>query len=108
VSFSTVYYAINAPTASASESASVMAWVPAACTVSGLSVYSQQSNTITVTLREGTPGAMSDTAMACSVGTNASCTAAGSVAVAAGSFLDMRIDSPSGTPAAVWTSVSCQ
>ena len=108
VSFSTTYYSINAPTASASESASVLAWVPVGCTVSALNVYSQQSNTVKVTLRNGTPGAMSDTAMACSAATNGSCTATGSVAVAAGSFLDLRIDFPSGTAAGVWTSVSCQ
>ena len=41
----------------------MLAWVPQGCTATELDVYSQQSATITVTLRAGTPGAMADTAL---------------------------------------------
>jgi Collagen triple helix repeat (20 copies) len=108
VSFSTLYYAVNAPTASATETAEVMAWVPLGCTASRMDVYSQQSGPIKVTLRSGTSGSMADTALACLPATNGSCTATGSVAISAGSFLDLRIDFASGTPAGVWTAVECQ
>jgi hypothetical protein len=86
----------------------VLAWVPLGCTATQLSVYSQQSNTIKVTLRVGLPGAMADSALECSPATNGSCTATGSVAIAAGDFIDYEIDSASGTPAAVWTALQCQ
>jgi collagen type VII alpha len=107
VSYATTYYSINSPTASATESASVMTWIPNACTLTGLTAYSQQSNMITVSVRVviPTPAAA---VMSCSVATNSSCSATGSVAIAAGSFLDLEIDNPSGTPTGVWTSVTCQ
>jgi hypothetical protein len=108
VSFNTLYYAVNSPNASASETASVLAWVPAGCTATQLSVYSQQSATIKVTLRMGTAAAMASTALACSVATNESCTSTGSVTIAAGEFMDITIASASGTPAGVWTAVTCQ
>ncbi len=108
VSFNTLYYAVNSPNASASETASVLAWVPAGCTATQLSVYSQQSATIKVTLRSGTPTAMGATALSCSVATNGSCTSTGSVAIAAGDFMDITITSASGTAAGVWTAVACQ
>jgi hypothetical protein len=109
VSFNTLYYAVNSPNASASElTGSVLAWVPAGCTATRLDVYSQQSGPITVTLRSGTPGSLNDTALACSPSTNSSCSATGSVAIAPGQFLDLRIDLASGTTAGVWTSVQCQ
>jgi hypothetical protein len=108
VSFNTLYYAVNSPNTSASESASVLAWVPAGCTATQLSVYSQQSATIKVTLRVGTAAAMASTALACSVATNESCTSTGSVTIAAGEFMDITIASASGTPAGVWTAVTCE
>lgn len=109
VSYSTIYYALNTPNAAPGETAAVMAWVPRACTATRLDVYSQQSGQIKVTLRSGTPGSMADTALVCDFAglPAASCTAAGSVAVAAGSFLDFRIDNASGTPAGVWTALDC-
>jgi hypothetical protein len=61
-----------------------------------------------VTLRAGTPTAMENTALTCSVATNGSCTATGSVAIPAGSFVDMSFASASGTVAGVWTAVQCQ
>ncbi len=108
VSYSTTYYAVNSPNASASESASVLAWVPLGCTATQLSVYSQQSATITVTLRVGTPGSMTNTALSCQVSTNSSCTSTGSVIVTAGQFVDVTITSASGTAAGVWTGLQCQ
>jgi hypothetical protein len=109
VSFNTLYYAVNSPNASASEtSGSVLAWVPLGCTATRLDVYSQQSGSITVTLRAGAPGSLTDTTLACSPLTNGSCSVTGSVAVAPGQFLDLRIDLASGTTAGVWTAVQCQ
>ncbi len=108
VSFSTAFYALNAPTAAATETAAVLAWVPLGCSATRLDVYSQQTNAVTVKLRNGTPGAMADTALSCVAASGGSCTATGSVAVAAGSFLDLSIGGASGTTAGVWTAVVCQ
>jgi hypothetical protein len=72
-----------------------------------LDVFSQQSNAVTITLRNGTPGAMLDTALSCVAASGGSCTATGSVTVAAGSFIDLSIGGPSGTPAGVWTQLEC-
>lgn len=107
VSFNFNFYSVNNPNSSASEGASVLTWVPAACTATTLTVYSQQSNAITVTLREGAPGSMVDTALSCVAASGGSCSVTGSVAVAGGSFLDLSVSGPSGTPAGVWTAVSC-
>jgi hypothetical protein len=119
VSFSTMYYAVNSSNASTSEngttaSTGVLAWVPLGCTTSALNVYSQQASTVTVTLRVGTPGAMQNSALACSAATNTSCTSSAAVTVAPGQFVDYLIEGPShgtvpsGTPAAVWTALQCQ
>jgi hypothetical protein len=108
VSFATQYYSPNAPTASASETAAILAWVPNACTATQLSVFSQQSNAIVATVRNGTPGSMANTALTCSPATNGSCTSTGSVSIAAGSFLDIEITGASGTSAGVWTAIQCQ
>ena len=109
VSFSTLYYAVNSPNASATETGgSVLAWVPQGCTATELDVYSQQSETITVTLRAGAAAALQDTALSCSPATNGSCTATGAVVIPAGSFIDLRFDSASGMTAGVWTSLQCQ
>ncbi len=107
VSFSTTYYSVNNPNASASEDASVMTWVPAACSATTLTVFSQQSNAVTVTLRNGPPGSMTNTAMACQAASGGSCTVTGSVAIAAGSFVDLSVAGASGTSAGVWTAVAC-
>jgi hypothetical protein len=109
VNYNSVYYAVNSPSASATEPGSAaLAWVPAGCTATQLSVYSQQIGAITVTLRAGTPGAMANTALACSPATNGSCTATGSVVIAPGDFIDLEISAASGTTAGVWTALSCQ
>ncbi len=107
VSYNSTYYSINNPNASATETAPVLTWVPAACTATALNVFSQQGNSLVVTLRVGSPGNMADTALTCPVSSGASCNVAGSVPVAAGSFVDVRITGANGTPAGVWTALAC-
>jgi hypothetical protein len=51
---------------------------------------------------------MADTTLVCaSVGKGASCSATGTDAIPAGSFVDFRIDGADVNPAAVWTALSC-
>jgi len=107
VSFSFTYYALNNTNSSVDELPSVLTWVPTACTATNLSVYSQQGNSITVTLRQGTPGNMASTTLSCLVASNAACTVTGSVTVSAGSFLDLTVTGANGTPSGVWTALIC-
>lgn len=108
VTFNTTYYAVNAQTASASESGPVLAWVPKGCTASRLDAFSQQENPITITLRIKAPGDIFRSALSCQVTQNSSCTATGSAAVPAGSLIDIMIDhQPSGNPGGVWTLLAC-
>ncbi|MDE1175506.1 MAG: DNRLRE domain-containing protein [Edaphobacter sp.] len=107
VSFNSNYYSLSAATASSTETDTVLTWVARDCTVSQLSVYSKQSNNITVTLRAGPAGAIVSTSLACTLSTNTACTATGSLAVTANSFLDIQISGASGTAAGVWTAVAC-
>jgi hypothetical protein len=70
-------------------------------------VKSNQSGSVTVTLRLGTSGSnMQDTAFTCTPSAG-SCPALGSVAIPAGSFVDLHITGASGTVAGVWTSLTC-
>ena len=107
VSFNFSYYSVNNTNSSATEAATALTWVPAGCTATRLMVYSQQSNTINVTLRQGLPGSMTDTALVCTVASGASCTTTGSIAVAAGNFVDLSVTGASGTGASVWTALAC-
>ena len=107
VSFTTSYYSINTPNASATETAAVFAYVPRHCTAARLDVYSQQSALITVTLRAGTPGSMTATTLSCSASSNSSCSMTGGMTIAAGEFLDLQITGASGTSAGVFTAVEC-
>jgi hypothetical protein len=109
VSLSNPYISVNSSTVSANELApySVLTWVPTGCSATALNVYSQQGQTITVTLRVGTPGSMADTPLSCSATTNSSCTATGSVTVSADSFVDLIISGANSTPAGVWTALTC-
>ncbi len=108
VSYAANYYSINTTNGSASENASILAWMPRGCTASRLDVFSQQSGSIRVTVRAGTPGNMADTALSCyPAGAAGSCSVTGSVSITAGQFLDLRVDYPSGTAAGVWTAVEC-
>lgn len=107
VSFYSIFYSISNTNASGSEDASVLTWVPSGCTATTLSVYSQQSNAISVVVRQGTPGHMADTALTCQAAGGGSCAATGSVAVAAGNFVDFGVSGANGTPAAVWMALAC-
>jgi hypothetical protein len=108
VSFNTKFYALNGPTAALNEDPTVLTWVPGACTATRLTAYSQQANTITITLRTGaTPASLADSTLVCTVGVNSSCTATSSVPIAAGSFVDLSITGANGTNAAVWTALEC-
>jgi hypothetical protein len=107
VSFNTNFYSVSNPNANVAENETVLTWVPAGCTATTLAVYSQQGNAIKVTMRLGSSGAMVDTELSCSVSTGSSCTSTGSVAVPAGSFIDLQIASANGKQAGVWTAVGC-
>jgi collagen triple helix repeat protein len=107
VSFQALYYSVSNTTATGSEDPSVLTWVPAGCTAAALSVYSQQAQAITVTLRQGTPGNMADTALVCTAAAGGSCSVTGSVSVAAGNFVDWRVNNANGTAAAVWIALTC-
>jgi Collagen triple helix repeat (20 copies) len=99
------YDSVNSGTASALEASDVLTWVPNGCTATKLSVYSQEGNSVAVTLRQGTPGNMSATALSCTVAPN-TCTATGSVAIPAGSFVDLGI-STAAIDTDVWTVLLC-
>jgi len=108
VSFNFSFYSVNSANSAASEGDSVLTWVPAGCSATQLSVFSRQSNTINVTLRQGTPGSMADTALVCAaVAPESSCTVSGNVTVAAGNFVDFSVANTSGTPAGVWMALAC-
>ena len=107
VSYASTYYSVNTPNASATETASVLAWIPRACTASRLDVFSQQSAMITVTLRAGTPSSMTGTTLSCSASSQNSCSSTGAISIAAGEFLDLQISGSSGTAVGVWTAVEC-
>lgn len=107
VSFSSNYYSVSSANAAANEPGSVLTWVPSGCTATSLAAYSQQGNTIQVILRTGMPGAMAATSLACTVSTNSSCTSAGTVTIAPGTFIDLQITGSNGTLAPVWTSLAC-
>jgi hypothetical protein len=109
VSYTNTYYSVNNQNSSANEQAPMTAltWVPVACTAKALNVYSLQSNSINVTLRAGNPGGMVDTALSCVANSGSSCSSAGNVAIAAGTFVDFSITGSSGNPAGVWTALQC-
>jgi hypothetical protein len=107
VSFNFSFYSVNSASSAASETDSVLTWVPAGCSATQLSVFSRQSNTITVTLRQGTPGSMANTALTCPVAAGSACTATGNVTVGAGEFVDLSVSGASGTAAGVWTALAC-
>ena len=107
VSYAATYYSVNNTNQSASETPSVLTWVPQGCSATRLDVFSQQGATITVTLRTGAPGAMADSVLSCQVATGKSCSVTGSVAVAAGQFVDIGITRSDSNAVGVWTAVSC-
>jgi hypothetical protein len=107
VSFSNLFFSVSSTTGSPTEIGSVLTWVPAGCTATDLNVFSQQSNQITVTLRQGTPGSMADTTMSCVVASGTACAATGSVVVPAGNFVDLSVSGASGAVAGVWMALTC-
>ena len=110
VSFNSTYYSVSSPTGANTETTgAVLTWVPNGCTATSLSVYSMQSNAITVTLRQGSsPYGMANTSLVCTpVSAGVSCTQTGSVTIAPGAFVDLAITGANGTQSAVWTALAC-
>jgi hypothetical protein len=104
------YYPVNSSTGSATEAApyASLTWVPAGCTATALNVFSEQGGSVTVTLRVGTPGSMvSSSELTCTASTGGSCSATGSVAVTAGSFVDLVMSGANNSVAGVWTALAC-
>ena len=108
VSYAAAYYSVTNTNQSATETASVMTWIPKGCTATQLQVFSQQGATITVTLRVGTPGAMVDSSLSCQVATGTSCTATGSISVPASGFVDLYVAHADSVAQGVWAALSCQ
>jgi len=107
VSFNNIFYSVSNTNAGGSEDASVLTWVPAGCTATTLSVYSQQLNAINVMVRQGTPGNMVDTSLSCRAASGGSCSVTGSVVVTAGNFVDFEVSGANGTLGAVWMAFAC-
>jgi hypothetical protein len=107
VSFNFSFYSVNSANSATTEADAVLTWVPAGCTATQLNVFSRQSNTINVTLRQGTPGNMANTTLACLVAPGASCSVTGDVTVAAGNFVDFNVTGASGSAAGVWMALTC-
>jgi collagen type VII alpha len=109
VNYASYYYAVTTSASSATETASVLMWVPLGCTATRMDVFSQQTGNITVTLRVGsTASNLSNTALSCLPATSGSCPAVGSVVLPAGGFVDISITGASSTLAGVWTALQCQ
>lgn len=107
VSFNYHFYSVSNTNSAFSEDTSVLTWVPLGCTATTLSVYSKQSNPITVVLRQGDPGSMADTALTCAAAAGGTCSVTGSVPVPAGSFVDYSVSGMNGTAAGVWMALGC-
>lgn len=106
------YYSVNNANSSASEIAAVLTWVPNACTVSGLSVYSQLTAQTTLTLRSLVAPLGSATALlTCTVSAGPSatiCSIPNGTQIGAGTFVDYGVVNQSGpTNPAVWTVLAC-
>jgi hypothetical protein len=107
VSFNLLFHSVNSPTDAVTETESVLTWVPAGCTATQLSVFSHQTNTVSVILRQGTPGNMANTSLVCSVAPGAACTETGDVVVPAGNFVDFTVTGASGTESSMWVALAC-
>jgi hypothetical protein len=107
VSFTVPFQSVNNANGAGSETDSVLTWAPTGCTATTLNVFSHLTNSVVVTLRQGTPGHMADTALVCSVAPGATCTVSGNVSVAAGNFVDYSMTGASGTALAIWTALAC-
>jgi hypothetical protein len=106
------YYSVNNSTASSTESAAVLTWVPAGCTVTALNVYSQLTAQTTLALRAlATPTSSATVLLTCTVAAgpaSTACSVPGGTQVNAGTFIDYSIVSENG-PAnpGVWTALTC-
>ncbi len=107
VSFTVPYQSVNNANGAGSETDPVLTWVPAGCTATTLNVLSHLTNTVTVTLRQGTPGSMTNTTLSCSVAPGGTCTVSGNVTVVAGDFVDYSVTGSSGTALGLWTALAC-
>jgi hypothetical protein len=109
VSYNSIFYSVNGPASSMNEMAPapVLTWVPTSCIATTLSVFSQQANPITVTLRAGDSVSMADTVLSCTAAPNTRCTATGNVSIAAGSFVDLHVVNSDGNSAPVWIALAC-
>jgi hypothetical protein len=107
VSFSSNYYSVSNTNASATEDTTVLTWIPEGCTATALRVYSQQLNSIDVVLRQGTPGNMVPTTLACTAASGGTCTVTGSVSIDAGEFIDFGVSGEGGKAAGVWMALKC-
>lgn len=104
-----LYYSVaNANMSGATDGPAVLTWIPNGCTASTLMVYSEQGNQVTLRLRNGSsPSTLADTTLACTVTAGQPCTARGSVAIGAGTFIDFSVLGSDGTPSPVWTALTC-
>jgi hypothetical protein len=107
VSFNLLFHSVTSATDAVTEVDSVLTWLPTGCTATQLSVFSHQTNTVNVILRQGTPGNMANTSLVCSVTPNGSCTETGSVVVPAGNFVDFTVTGASGTAEGMWMALAC-
>jgi hypothetical protein len=106
------YYSVNNSTSSSTESASLLTWVPAGCTVSALNVYSQLAAQTTLTLRDFVaPGGSATPLLTCTVAAGPSttnCSVPNGTQVSAGDFIDFSMVSENGpTNPGIWTALAC-
>ncbi len=106
VSYNYIFYSVSNTSETALEDASVLTWMPAGCAATTLNVYSKQGAQITVTLREGTPGSMVNSPLACTSVSGGSCAVSGGTVVA-GSFVDFTVSGANAQPDAVWMALGC-
>ncbi len=107
VSYTADFYSFSNTNQSLAETTAVLTWVPSGCTATQLNVFSLQGGSITVTTRVGTPGAMTDSALACQVSAGSACTSTGAVTIPTGAFVDFSVSHADGTPASVWAALTC-
>jgi hypothetical protein len=106
------YYSVTSSTASSTESAAVLTWVQAGCTVSSLNVYSQLTAQTTLTLRAfATPTSSASVLLTCTVAAgpaSTACSVPDGTKVNAGYFIDYSIVSENGpTNPVIWTALTC-
>ena len=106
------YYSVNNSTASSTESASTLTWVPAGCTVTALKVYSQLTVETTLTLRVlATPTSSATTLLTCTLAAGpsaTSCSVPDGIQISAGSFVDLSIVNQNGPLSpGIWTALAC-